>query len=168
MSRGSPEPVQRHSTGMPFGTSYITGRNRSLLPAPCSRSQSTSPATSARYASPLAPPRNAHRYRPPAAITARRDPARSDNVTIGRGGPRRARRATSATVVELSGASSARDVAGGSESQATPASAPARGEGPMEGGGGCPYQSPSRRRVPGQSSTAPLGLKRLNLGASPA
>src|SRR2546426_2212498 len=32
----------------------------------------------------------------------------------------------------------------------------------------CTYQSPSRRRVPGQSSTAPLGLKRLNVAGSPA
>src|SRR6185503_6472723 len=65
-----------------------------------------------------------------------------------------------------SGGSSARDVAGGSESQATPASAPASGEGPVAGG--WTYQSPSRRRAPGHSSTAPLGLKRLNVAGSPA
>src|SRR5204863_4675751 len=108
----------------------------------------------------------AQRYSPPAAITARRAPARSDSATIGRAGPRRARRAASAIVVELSGTSSTRDVAGGSESHATPASAPVSGEGPE--GGGCTYQSPSRRRVPGQRSTAPLGLKRLNDVGSPA
>src|SRR5438093_12865704 len=95
-------------------------------------------------------------------MTARRAPPRWDNVTTGRGGPRRASRAASATVVELSGASSATDVAGGSESHTTPASAPARAEDPV--GDGCRYQSPSRRLVPGQSRTDPLGAKGVNGG----
>src|SRR4029077_2617544 len=82
----------------------------------------------------------------------------------GRGGPRRARRAVRATVDELSLGSSARDAAGGSESQATPASAVASDEGP----GGCTYQSPSSRLVVGQSIIAPLGANPVNAAGSPA
>src|SRR6266705_1995588 len=163
-SRGVPDPTQRHSSGIPFGTSYVTGRNRSPLPAPPANSQSVTPATSARYASALAPPRNAQRYSPPAATIARRAPPRSDSTTTGRGGPRRASRAVSATIVPLSGASSLSEVAGGSESHATPPSAPARGEGP----GGWMYQSPSCRRPSGHRSTAPPGARRAKVAGSPA
>ena len=167
-SRAAPDPAQRQTVGMPFGTSYVTGTNLSPLPSPFSSSQSVSPATSARYASALAPPRNAHRYSPPTAITARRRPSRSESSSTGRGGPRRASRAVSATTAELSiWAASARDAAGGSESQAIPASAVASGEGP----GVCTYQSPSCRPPPpaaGQSRVAPFGANPLNAAGSPA
>src|SRR6266849_6939225 len=139
IGRGSALPVQRHASGIPFGTSFVTAANRSppalLLP----KSQSVSAATRARYASALAPPRNAQRYSPAAAISARRCPPLSDSTTTGRGGPRRASRAPSATVIALSEASSVSEVAGGSESHTTPASVAATGDGP----GGCTYQSPS-------------------------
>src|SRR5438094_4203416 len=166
MSRGVPGAAQRQTIGIPFGVSYVTGTNRSPLPSPFSSSQSVSPAISARYASPLAPPRNAQRYSPPAAIMARRRPSRSDKSSTGRGGPRRASRAVSATTAELSGADerSARDAAGGSESHATPASAAASEDAP----GGCTYQSPSVRLVAGQSSIAPLGANAVNAAGSPA
>src|SRR5690349_18326753 len=166
MSCGVPGAAQRQTIGIPFGVSYVTGTNLSPLPSPFSSSQSVSPAMSARYASPLAPPRNAQRYNPPAAIRARRRPSRSDNRSTGRGGPRRASRAVSATTAELSicEAASTSDDAGGSESHATPASAVARGDAP----GGCTYQSPSCRPVPGQDSIAPFGANPANVAGSPA
>src|SRR3989441_6661418 len=130
-SRGDPEPVQRHASGMPFDTSYVSGATRSLLPAPSASSQSVNAATSARYASALAPPRNAQRNTPAAATVASRAlppppfPARSERTSTGRGAPRRARRAVSTTTAVLSEGSARSDTAaaGASESHAIPPSA---------------------------------------------
>src|SRR5205814_6329002 len=155
-SCGDPEPLQRHATGVPFGTAFATGTNRSLLPAPSTSSQSASAATTARYASALAPPRNAQRNNPAAATVARRAPPTCDRTITGRAAPRRASRALSTTTAELSpggtGARSDTAAAGGSESHATPASAPASGD----GSGACTYQSPSRPPCVGHVSTAPF------------
>src|SRR2546423_5626476 len=155
-SCGDPEPLQRHATGVPFGTALTTGTNRSLLPAPSTSSQSANAATTARYASALAPPRNAQRNNPDAATMARRAPPACDSTITGRAAPRRASRAVSTTTAELSpggtGARSDTAAAGGSESHATPANGPASGD----GSGGCTYQSPSRPPCVGHVSTAPF------------
>src|SRR2546426_801573 len=113
-SRGDPEPVQRHASGMPFGVSYVTGRNLSPLPSPSASNQSVRDATSARYASALAPPRNAQRNSPAATTVAWRAlppppfPERSERTSTGRGAPRPARRAGSPTTAVLSGGGEAR------------------------------------------------------------
>src|SRR5437763_6246174 len=163
-SCGDPEPLQRHATGVPFGTAFATGTNRSRLPAPSTSSQSASAATTARYASALAPPRNAQRNSPEATTVARRAPPDCDSAITGRAAPRRASRAVSTTTAELSPATarSATAAAGGSESHATPANAPASGD----GSGGCTYPSPSWPRCVGHVSTAPLVGKRSSNAGS--
>src|SRR3989475_2186910 len=69
-----------------------------------------------------------------------RPPLHSSSVTIGRGGPRRASRATSATDVAGVewGVSATTGAAGGNESQSTPAGAAVKGE----DSGSPTYQSP--------------------------
>src|SRR3989442_8078678 len=168
-SRGDPEPVQRHASGMPFDTSYVSGATRSLLPAPSASSQSVNAATSARYASALAPPRNAQRNSPAAATVAWRAlppfSVRSERTSTGRGAPRRAWRAVSTTTAVLSRGSARSDTAaaGASESHAIPPSAPASGDGP----GSWTYQSPSWPCTVRHVRTAPGPENRSNLAGSP-
>src|SRR5207245_6488106 len=107
-------------------------------------------------APPLAPPRNAQRNSPDAAPVARRAPPPCKRRITGRAAPRRASRAVSTTTAELSpggtGARSDTAAAGGSESHATPANAPASGD----GSGACTYQSTSRPPGVGHVRTEPL------------
>src|SRR3989442_1257628 len=146
-SRGDPEPVQRHASGMPFDTSYVSGATRSLLPAPSASSQSVNAATSARYASALAPPRNAQRNSPAAATVAwralrqRRSPPAGSDSTNARTGTRatslrvRARKRLSQSGGEassttegggLTSSTNTRASSRGSESPATPSSRTSR------------------------------------------
>src|SRR5438105_3429442 len=166
-SCGGPDSVQRHTIGIPLGASRITGTNFSHLPSPPVSSQSAKAATTARYASALAPPRNAQRNSPDAATAARRAPPGCDSTITGRAAPRRARRAVSTTTAALSPvggrARSDTAAAGGSESHATPASAPASGD----GSGARTYQSPSWPRWVGHVSTAPLVGNRSSAAGSP-
>src|SRR6266702_7692902 len=138
--------------GRPLATTRATGTTLSPFPLPPSpsSSHSASAAMSARYASSLAPPRNAQRYSPAPAILTRRWPPRSVSNSTGRAGPRRARRAVSATTVELSGVVGASAASGGSESHVTPASAKLSGD----AGGGSAYQSPATAAPLDQRSTA--------------
>src|SRR2546430_3549758 len=153
-ARGSSALVQRHTNGSPLGVSRVTGTARSLLPAPRSPSnQSTNPATRPRYASSDAPPRNAQRHKPAAlTVAVRLPPPRSSSVTMGRGTPRRASRAVSATAaLESRGFGIPAAVAGGGESHTIPDSVPASGD----AGGRSTYQSPAWPSVDHTSLAGP-------------